>query len=346
MTKQCTLPEITEKERKALIAKIGKPALMDLLRQMVLIRHLETRAEAAYLQGKIGGFFHSYTGQEAIQTAAVFAMGQKNWWSTSYRCHALALLLGATPNEIMAEFFGRITGNAKGRGGSMHLYTDRLLGGTGIVGGQIPLGTGAAFSVKYQDIKNEVSVCFFGDGAVAQGAFHESLNLASLWSLPCIYVIENNQWGMGTAVKRAIVNDKIAEEQAASYKMSGYTADGMDFFQCLLAFKAVHDEVLSTGRPVLIEFMTERFKGHSISDPGNYRTKERLKECMLRDPILLFQQDLLDAKVATEEELKSLDKDCKEVILAALKYAEESPWPDPKTLGEDVYAPETVEGIL
>lgn len=327
------------------VKEIGKEKLIWALKQMLLIRQLETRAEAAYQQGKIGGFFHAYTGQEAIQTAAVQVMGKENWWITSYRCHALALLLGATPDEIMAEFFGRSTGNAKGRGGSMHLYTDRLLGGYGIVGGQIPIATGAAFSLKYLQKKNELAVCFFGEGAVAQGAFHESLNLASLWSLPCIYVIENNKWGMGTSVKRALVSEKIAEEHAASYKMKGYTFDGMDYITCYKAFQEMQKEVLSTGRPVLVEFLTERFKGHSVSDPGLYRTKEQLKECQTRDPILLLQTMLLEAGFITEEEIKAFDKECKEVIIQAIKFADESPWPDPKVLGEDVLAPETEEGV-
>src|SRR5262249_52487406 len=152
-----------------------------------LIRNFEVRAESAYQHGKIGGFFHAYIGQEAIQVAAVNVLGLNNWYITSYRCHALALLTGASPEELMAELYGRAAGNAKGRGGSMHFFTDRLLGGFGIVGGQIPIATGAAFTIKYRGQKDEVAICFLGDGAVAQGAFHESLNLAALWDLPCIY---------------------------------------------------------------------------------------------------------------------------------------------------------------
>ena len=201
---------------------------------MLLIRHFEMRAEAAYQQGHIGGFFHAYTGQEAVQLAAVEAIDRKkNWWITTYRCHALALLLGIAPGEVMSELYGKKSGNALGRGGSMHLYAKRLLGGFGIVGGHIPIATGAAFSLKYQD-RDGVAVCFLGDGSVAQGTFHESLNLASLWDLPCIYVIENNQWGMGTAVDRAICVQPIAEQMAKSYDMSAYTFDGMDFFNLLL----------------------------------------------------------------------------------------------------------------
>lgn len=344
MTKNCN--RFSQKERNQILKSISKEILIKNLKEMLLIRNFETRAEAAYLQGKIGGFFHSYIGQEAIQTAAVQVIGQKNWWSTSYRCHALALLLGATPNEIMAELFGKATGNAKGRGGSMHLYTERLLGGFGIVGGQIPIGTGAAFSLKYLDKKDEISICFFGDGAVAQGAFHESLNLASLWSLPCLYVIENNKWGMGTHVRRAISNEKLAEEQAPSYRMNGYTADGMDYLDCYETFQTLHQEILKTGRPVLLEVIAERFKGHSISDPGLYRTKEDLKTSMERDPLLILKRDLIENKLLTEDEYKAFDKEAKERALEALKFAEESPYPDVAELGSDVFAPETEMGIF
>lgn len=326
-------------DQNSIIQKLGKDVLIENLKRMLLIRNFETRAEAAYQQGKVGGFFHAYIGQEAIQTAAYQVMGPKNWYTTSYRCHALALLLGATPNELMAELYGRATGNAKGRGGSMHFYTDRLLGGFGIVGGQIPIATGAAFTIKYKNLKDEVSLCFLGDGAVAQGAFHESLNLASLWDLPCIYVIENNQWGMGTHVKRAIAVDSLAEDKAAGYRMKGYTFDGMDFFNCYAGFEHVHREVLETSRPVLIEVITERFKGHSISDPGLYRSKDDLKARMQRDPIILLLNALIEAKMIDEETFKKLDKEQKEIVIAAMKYADESPWPDPITLEEDVFAP-------
>ena len=326
-------------DQKKLIKQVGKKVLLENLRQMLMIRNFETRAESAYLQGKVGGFFHSYTGQEAIQTAAMQVMGTQNWWVTSYRCHALALLLGASPEELMAELYGRAAGNAKGRGGSMHFYTDRLLGGFGIVGGQIPIATGAAFTIKYLKQKGEVAVCFLGDGAVAQGTFHESLNIASLWDLPCIYVIENNNWGMGTAVERAICVDRLAEDKAPGYNMKAYTLNGMDFYDCYAGFSHIFNEVLETGRPVLVEAITERFRGHSISDPGLYRSKDDLKTCMQFDPILVYQQSLIDAGMVTEEEVKELDKHEKERMVAAMKFADESPWPDPITLEEDDFAP-------
>lgn len=339
------LPQFYHGDRKKILEGLGKNALLNILERLLLIRQFETRAEAAYLQGKIGGFFHSYIGQEAIQTAAVEVLGRDNWWTTTYRCHALALLLGATPNELMAELFGRSTGNAKGRGGSMHFYTDRLLGGFGIVGGQIPVATGAAFSLKYLDKKDQLSICFMGEGAVAQGAFHEALNLASLWDLPCLYVIENNRWGMGTGVERALANEKIAEEKAPSYKMKGYTVDGMDFVDCYAAFSAFKKEIVETGRPLLVEMVTERFKGHSISDPGLYRTKEELKECIKRDPILKFQTDLEEMGILNQESYKAMEKKIKEQVMEAIQFAEESPWPSVDTLEQEVFAPEE-EGIV
>ncbi len=326
-------------DRNAVVEKLGTHVLKECLGRMLLIRHFEMRAEAAYQHGKIGGFFHAYIGQEAIQTAAVQAIGADNWYATSYRCHALALLLGASPEELMAELFGRATGNAKGRGGSMHFFTERLLGGFGIVAGQVPIATGAAFTLKYKSIQNEIAVCFLGDGAVPQGAFHESLNLASLWNLPCIYVIENNQWGMGTAVEKAVCVPRLAEDKAAGYSMKGYTLDGMDFFACYGGFDVLVQEVLKTKRPLLVETVTERFKGHSISDPGVYRSKEALHGAMQRDPLMIMQQALLDEGIITEEEIKALDKTMKDRVLAALEFAEKSPWPDPITLGEDVFAP-------
>jgi pyruvate dehydrogenase E1 component alpha subunit len=323
-----------------LVKSCNREDLRNDLKQMYLIRNFEIRAESAYQMGKVGGFFHSYIGQEAIQIAAVRAFSTNIWYSTSYRCHALALLLGATPDELMAELYGKITGNAKGRGGSMHFFTPTLLGGSGIVGGQIPLGTGAAFASKYLGKKDKFSVTFLGDGAVVQGAFHESLNLASLWELPAVYIIENNQWGMGTHVARAIATDmNIAALKAPGYCMKSYTLDGMDYFNCLSGFESIKNEVLSSSRPILVEVITERFKGHSISDPALYRTKEELAMCVAKDPIQLMKKVLIEFNIVTEEECKIMDQECKEIVVKAMKFAEDSPWPDPITLEEDVLAP-------
>ncbi|MEC8306781.1 MAG: thiamine pyrophosphate-dependent enzyme, partial [Chlamydiota bacterium] len=309
------------------------------LRDMMTIRQFEQRAEAMYKQGKIGGFFHAYTGQEAIQTAAVHAIGiENNWWITTYRCHALALLMGVTPNEVMCELYGKSTGNAQGRGGSMHLYSERMLGGFGIVGGHLPIATGAAFSLKYLG-EGGVAVCFLGDGAVVQGAVHESLNLAALWDLPCIYVIENNQWGMGTSTRRAIAAHPIGEHLAKAYEIESRTIDGMDLLSCYGHFVEVAEEVKRTHRPVIIEAVTERFCGHSVSDPGLYRTKESLSEAKSRDPLVLYSEFLEQKGIISSEEIEKIKKEEKERVLSAIQRAEEAPEPDEITLGEGIFAP-------
>ena len=339
-SKEDRTPRFFETDKEKVVQHLGKDGLIKCLKKMLLIRNFEVRAEAAYQQGKIGGFFHSYIGQEAIQTSAIELLGPKNWFATTYRCHAMALLLGVSPNEIMAELYGKASGNAKGRGGSMHLYSDRMLGGFGIVGGQIPVATGAAFRTKYLQIKDELAICFLGEGAVPQGSFHESLNLASLWSLPCVYVVENNQWGMGTHVSRAIANSNhFIGDVAKAYDMKYYRLNGMDFFNCYGGFKEAFHHVLTSSRPVLIECLSERFKGHSVSDPGLYRTKEELKACMERDPITLMKDELEKRHFFTEDTFKIFDKEAKEVAIEAMKFADESPWPDPITLEEEVFAP-------
>jgi pyruvate dehydrogenase E1 component alpha subunit len=320
-------------DAKRVAKEIGQAGLLRALEEMLLIRHFEIRGEQAYQQGKVGGFYHSYMGQEAIQTGCLLAAGGNHWFTTTYRCHALALLLGESPDSLMAELYGKRTGNAMGRGGSMHFYSQNLLGGFGIVGGHIPVATGAAFSIKYKKEKDRVSFCFFGDGASVQGALHESLNLAALWQLPAIYVIENNQWGMGTAAKRAVAVAPIAEHFAKSYAMKSYTVDGQDLFNTYAAFQDALQYVLKTGKPVLMEAICERFRGHSISDPALYRSKETLQHVMERDPIFLLKEHLN----MSEEEFKTLDAAAKEKVLAAMKFAEESPWPDPMELEKGVY---------
>jgi pyruvate dehydrogenase E1 component alpha subunit len=323
-------------DKAALIQRLGKAKLIQMLEKMLLVRNVEIRAEAAYQQGNIGGFFHAYIGQEAIQTSCIEVFGTEHWWSASYRCHALALLLGATPNEVMAEFFGRANGNALGRGGSMHLYADRLLGGFGIVGGQVPIAIGAALSLQYLEKNQEASFCFLGDGAVAQGVFFESLNLAALWDLPCIFVIENNKWGMGTAVHRALALNPIGEKVAAAFNIESYSLDGMDLLSSYATFEKVKEKFMKERKPIIIEAFTERFRGHSISDPANYRSKECLKEIMGHDVLLNFKQDLIEAGFLDEEEYKELDKKTRQIAIEAVEHASQSPWPDPICLEEGV----------
>lgn len=326
-----------KKQFEELLKLYGKERAIDALKWMLLIRNFEIRGEAAYQQGFVGGFYHSYIGQEAIQTAVIQVFGKKHWYTGFYRCHALALLLGATPEELMAELYGKETGNAKGRGGSMHLFANTLLGGFAIVGGHLPIACGAAFSIKYQD-QDLFSLCFLGEGAVAQGAFHESLNLAALWNLPVIFIIENNKWGMGTHVSRAIATQPIAEKQAASYGIKGYTLDGMDWVSCTLGFKKIYEEAKLERRPILVECICDRFKGHSISDPAFYRSKEILEQSKKKDPIALLSKQLLEEKILTQKEIEQLDEEAKEKILRALEFAEKSPLPPLETLEEDVYA--------
>jgi pyruvate dehydrogenase E1 component alpha subunit len=321
-------------------SELGKESLLSMFRQMLIIRQFEVRAETGYQQGKIGGFLHLYIGQEAIQTAAIKAIGPENWWSTTYRCHGLALLLGETPYSLLAEIYGRSTGNAGGKGGSMHLYSRRMLGGFAIVGGGIPVATGAALSCKYLNNGKEISICFFGDGAVPQGVFHESLNIASMWSLPCLYVVENNKWSMGTPLCRTMANyDHFLEDVTKGYDIRYLQVDGMDMLQCYAAFKEAYQYILQNRRPLLIECRTERFRGHSISDPGLYRSKEELKASMERDPILLMKDFLIAHNFLTEEGFKQIEKECREEIAAAAAKADADPWPDPRQLEEGVYSP-------
>lgn len=320
------------------IPPLDREECLALLENMLRIRQFEQRAEAAYQHGKIGGFFHSYIGQEAIQVAAVKAFGLDNWYTTTYRCHALALLLGEEPLSLMSELFGRATGNAKGRGGSMHFYSERLLGGFGIVGGHVPIAIGAGFSLRYLEVKNSLSICFLGEGAMAQGAVHESFNLASLWNLPCIFVIENNQWGMGTAVEDALSIQRLAEDLAPAYQMKGYTIDGMDVFACYEAFASLYRQVCETSRPILIEAITERFKGHSISDPGLYRSKEELKSITEKDPLILLRDRLIADQTLDTATYEAMEMKIRKEIIALMEEADKAPWPDPVTLEEDVFA--------
>jgi pyruvate dehydrogenase E1 component alpha subunit len=325
--------------KETLLDQLGKEHLLHALDKMLKIRAFEMRAEGSYLAGEIGGFFHSYMGQEAIQTAAVDVLGKAQWYITSYRCHALPILLGEPPKELMAELLGKATGNALGRGGSMHLYSERFLGGFGIVGGQIPTATGAAFALKYQNEKDKVAICFLGDGAVAQGTFHESLNIAALLSLPCIYVIENNQWGMGTHIDKAVSVNRLAEDKAESYGIKGYSVDGADYLAMYSCMDHVFKEVKESGRPVLVEAVTERFRGHSISDPGLYRTKEELKDLMQdKDPLKQLKTLLEERGWITDEQYKQRERSAREEMVEALEFARKSPWPAIETLEEDVFA--------
>jgi pyruvate dehydrogenase E1 component alpha subunit len=327
------------KERqKDRLSGLDKETLIGLYRQMLLIRRFEEKAAEAYSSGKIGGFCHLYIGQEAVAVGAISAIRQDDYVLTSYREHGQAIAKGMTCDSIMAELFGKATGCSKGKGGSMHMFDKEVnfLGGHAIVGGQIPLATGTAFASKYKGT-DQVTLCFFGEAAVNQGAFHESLNMAQLWKLPCIYICENNQYGMGTSLARAMSLRDIAQK-ACAYEIASEFVDGMD----VLAVREAVQRAVERGRksylPTLLEVRTYRFMGHSMSDPGNYRTRAEIEKHQERDPIKLFSASLLEEKILDQKSLEQIDKDVREEVERSVRFAEESPEPSPEELFTDIYA--------
>lgn len=318
----------------------GLPAeqLLELYRQMLLIRRFEEKSAEVYVAGKIGGFCHLYIGQEAVGVGAISAVRKDDYVLGSYREHGIALAKGMSARSIMAELFGKATGCSKGKGGSMHMFDKEVgfLGGHAIVGGQIPLATGLAFASKYQGT-DQVTLCFFGEAAVNQGAFHESLNMAQLWKLPCIYICENNQYGMGTSVERAMSLRDIAQK-ACAYEMASEFVDGMDVLAIREATMRAVERARKDYLPTLLEIRTYRFMGHSMSDPGNYRTRAEIEKYQERDPIKLFSASLLEEKVVDQKALDEIDKKCREEVEDALRFADESPFPGPEELYTDVYA--------
>ncbi|HET6852680.1 MAG TPA: pyruvate dehydrogenase (acetyl-transferring) E1 component subunit alpha [Pyrinomonadaceae bacterium] len=327
------------KERqKDRLSGLGADELIELYRQMLLIRRFEEKSAEAYVAGKIGGFCHLYIGQEAVGVGAISAIRQDDYVLASYREHGLALAKGMTARSIMAELFGKATGCSKGKGGSMHMFDKALgfLGGHAIVGGQIPLATGTAFASKYRG-KDQVTLCFFGEAAVNQGAFHESLNMAQLWKLPCIYICENNQYGMGTSLARAMSLSDIAQK-ACAYEIASEFVDGMDVLAVREATQRAVERARKDYLPTLLEVRTYRFMGHSMSDPGNYRTRAEIEKYQERDPIKLFSASLLEEKIIDDKALEEIDRKVREEVEDSLKFAEESPLPDPEELYTDVYA--------
>ncbi|MFZ1800719.1 MAG: pyruvate dehydrogenase (acetyl-transferring) E1 component subunit alpha [Chitinophagaceae bacterium] len=306
---------------------------------MALIRQFELKAEEMYkMAGKIRGFFHAYIGQEAIAAGCMTATRQEDPFITAYRDHGLAIAKGVTPNAAMAELYGKATGCSKGKGGSMHFFDVKnyFFGGHGIVGAQIGTGAGLAFAEQYKNTDNVV-LCFFGDGAARQGILHEVFNMAMLWKLPVIFICENNNYAMGTSVERTS-NVIDIYTLADAYDMPADNADGM-------SAEAVHEAISRAVKraregdgPTLLEMKTYRYKGHSISDPQKYRTKEEVEEYKTKDPIDMIRQTILENKFATEEELAAIDKNINEKVEASVQFAEESPWPDDSELLKNVYA--------
>ena len=312
--------------------------LIELYRQMLLIRRFEEKSAEVYVAGKIGGFCHLYIGQEAVGVGTISAIRKDDYVLASYREHGLALAKGMSARSIMAELYGKATGCSKGKGGSMHMFDKSLgfLGGHAIVGGQIPLATGTAFATKYQGT-DQVTLCYFGEAAVNQGAFHESLNMAQLWKLPCIYICENNQYGMGTSLARAMSLHDISKK-ACAYEMASEFVDGMDVLAVREATVRAVERARKDYLPTLLEIRTYRFMGHSMSDPGNYRTRAEIEKYQERDPLKLFSASLLEAKIVDQKVLDEIDQKVREEVEDALRFADESPFPDPSELYTDVYA--------
>jgi pyruvate dehydrogenase E1 component alpha subunit len=312
------------------------------LRQMLLIRRFEEKAGEAYSLGKIGGFCHLYIGQEAVAVGSLAVLRTDDYITCSYREHGHALARGISPRAVMAELFGKAAGCSGGKGGSMHLFDASLgfLGGHAIVGGHIPLATGMAFAAKYRNT-DQVAVCYFGEAAVNNGAFHEALNMAALWKLPAIYICENNRYGMGTALERASAIYDISE-RACSYDMANEVVDGQDVLVMYAAMERAVERARTDKHPTLLEVRTYRFMGHSMSDPihGHYRTREEVEEQRKRDPIAVWSQRLVEDGLMDQAAVKALDKSVVEEVEDAYRFAEEAPEPAPEALYRDVYAPE------
>lgn len=321
------------------LADTPKATLLDMLHKMLLGRRFEEKCAEMYALQKIGGFCHLYIGQEAVAIGALSTLRPDDVIFTSYRDHVHAIVKGCDPGRVMAELFGRRDGVSKGKGGSMHLFDRKvgMFGGHAIVGGHIPLATGVAFASKYQQ-KDQVTLCFFGEAAVNIGAFHESLNMAALWKLPCIYVVENNRYGMGTSIERASAIYDVAA-RACAYDMASETVDGMD----VLAVRDCISRAVERGRrehaPTLIEARCYRFMGHSMSDPvhGHYRTKEEVEEQKQQDPIKAYFGHLLAAGLVDQKDLEQFDREAREVVERAIQFAEASPEPSADDLYADVY---------
>lgn len=314
---------------------------------MYLIRQFELKAEEKYkMEGKIRGFFHAYVGQEAIAAGCMSATRDEDIFITAYRDHGLALAKGISANACMAELYGKATGCAKGKGGSMHFFSKEkyFYGGHGIVGAQIGTGAGIAFAEKYKGTDN-VCLTFFGDGAARQGMLHEVFNMAMVWKLPVIFICENNNYAMGTSVTRTS-NVVDIYKLADAYEMPADSVDGM-------AAETVHEAVERAvkraregGGPTLLELKTYRYKGHSISDPQKYRTKEEVEEYKQRDPLEMVLRTMQEKKIATEQQINDINKEINDIVEESVKFAEESPWPDDSEVLKDIYVDQNYPFIV
>lgn len=321
-----------------LLEQETKKYLSEHLRVMLLIRKFEQQAAEQYTKGNIKGFLHLYIGEEAIATGVISTLQPQDYVVTHYRDHGHALARGMAPKVIMAELFGKSTGCSKGKGGSMHLFDTSLnfMGGYAIVGGHLPIATGLALAAKYKNT-DQVVVCFLGDGALNQGEFHESMNLAALWKLPLVFVLENNLFGMGTRIERTFAAGDDVYKLAKHYAMPSCKVDGMDVLETSRTTREIVNWVREGNGPYFLEAMTYRFSGHSMADPQNYRDKNETESWKSRDPITSFSHLLLNQKILSEEEIHDMEEDLEVELSEAISFAEESPFPDISALEEDVY---------
>jgi len=315
-----------------------KEQQLDLYYQMVLIRRLEERGAELYQAGKIGGFMHLYIGQEAVSTGLIAAREPRDRVITAYRDHGVALNCGIPANEVMAELLGKATGMSKGKGGSMHMadVSKNMWGGHAIVGGHLPIASGFAIGDQYAGNDN-ITICMFGDGATNIGYFHEALNISKTWGLRVLWVCENNQYGMGTAVNRASAVDEI-RRKADGYGMKNSEVDGMDVMKVYDAAKEALKFVRENAQPYLLEIDTYRFRGHSMGDPERYRKAEEVKKWQENDPIGIFNKQLLEKKVATTKVLDEIEARAEQEVVKAVEFAEASPEPAMEELFSDIYA--------
>lgn len=327
-------------------AAFSKETYLTWFESMSLMRRFEEKAGQLYGQQKIRGFCHLYIGQEACMAGSVSALKKGDKYITAYRDHAHPLALGTDPKAIMAELYGKATGVSKGKGGSMHMFDKEngFFGGHGIVGGQIPLGAGIGFAEKYNKTDN-LCVCFMGDGAVRQGAFHESLNMAMTLKVPTIFVIENNGYAMGTSVKRTS-NVTELYTLGEAYDIPSRAVDAMSVEEVHYAMEEAAERARKGDGPTLLEFRTYRYKGHSMSDPAKYRTKEEVEEYKSKDPIEQVRATILKNKFATEDELKAIDQKVKDIVAEAVEFSENSDWPAPEEAYKDVYVQEDYPYIM
>ncbi len=316
---------------------MDKATTLTWYRQMVLIRRFEQKCAELYQLSKIGGFLHLYIGQEAVAVGTISARKETDHIITAYRDHAHAIMAGTETKYIMAEMLGKATGVSKGKGGSMHLadVSRRYWGGYAIVGGHVPLATGIALAEQYKGTDSAV-LCYFGDGSTNIGYFHEALNLAGVWDLPVLFIAENNQYGMGTAVNRASAVPKMIDK-AAAYGMKGQEVNGMDVFEVYQATSAALAAIRAGHAPQFLEMNTYRFEGHSMGDPLRYRSKEEVEKWREDDPIGMLERHILQQKTATQEELDTIDSEVEQEISEAVQFAEDSPFPAPEELFTDIY---------